>query len=265
MDISFVILTWNSGQYIGNCLNSIWRTLKGSCYEFEILIVDNGSSDNTRTILSEYKKRGPLNLTTVLLNENRGTTVSRNIALKEVTGTYVCISDSDIEFFPGTIEGLIATLKQNKKSCIVAPQILYPSGKLQKSTDQFPTVTRKLMRYLFLKKMEQKEAYIKPDCPVHVDYAISACWMMDKKVINAVGLLDERIFYAPEDADYCLRAWKAGVEVIYTPLFKIIHHTQEISRGFKLNQAFINHIAGLLYYFKKHKYCFARPKVRGLG
>ncbi len=238
--------------------------MEGSCYEFEIFVVDNGSSDKTLTILNEYKKKESLNLITVFLNENKGTTVSRNIALKKAAGTYVCISDSDIEFFPGSIEGLVSTLKQNRKSGIAVPRIYYPNGNLQKSTDQFPTVTRKFMRYFFLRKMEAKEHLIVPKGPVKVDYAISACWMMDRTVLKTVGLLDEKIFYAPEDVDYCLRVWKAGFEVIYTPLFKIIHHTQEISRGFKINQALINHIAGLLYYFTKHKYCFRRPKVRDL-
>jgi len=92
-----------------------------------------------------------------------------------------------------------------------------------------------------------------------VDYAISAVWVIKKEVLKIVGLLDENIFYSPEDVDYCLRLWKAGYKIIYEPRVPVIHHTQEISRGFKLNSAMLNHIKGLIYYFRKHGYFLRRP------
>ena len=49
--------------------------------------------------------------------------------------------------------------------------------------------------------------------------AISCCWFMRREVIERVGPLDELIFYAPEDVDYCLRAWKSGLAVVYYPAY----------------------------------------------
>lgn len=259
VDVTFVILTWNSDKYIKDCINSIAFSLKESSLSYDIFIVDNGSQDDTVEILKSLDAKYS-NINIILLNENTGTTYSRNRALEKANGRYVCIMDSDVEIFPDTIQGLLQTLEENDKTGLVVPKILYPSGKLQKSTDMFPTVTRKIFRYLFLKKMEEKEAQEDSlSTPVKVDYAISACWVFKKELIDKVGLLDENIFYAPEDVDYCLRIWKAGYEIIYTPLVKIVHHTQEISRGMKINDAFINHVKGLIYYFIKHRYFFIPP------
>jgi GT2 family glycosyltransferase len=82
---------------------------------------------------------------------------------------------------------------------------------------------------------------------------------LKKEVLKNVGLLDENIFYAPEDVDYCLRIWLAGYKVVYNSEVSAIHHAQEISRGLKINRATINHIKGLAYYFKKHKYILKCP------
>jgi GT2 family glycosyltransferase len=77
-----------------------------------------------------------------------------------------------------------------------------------------------------------------------------------------VGLLDERIFYAPEDVDFCLRVWKAGLRVLCVPSVSVVHHAQEISRGPMINIAKLRHVQGLGYYFLKHRYLWRRPAAR---
>lgn len=79
--------------------------------------------------------------------------------------------------------------------------------------------------------------------------------ILPSSVVDKVGLLDENIFYAPEDVDYCLRIWKSGFKIIYDPQVSAVHHAQEISRGFTFNKATVEHIKGLFYYFRKHR-CF---------
>jgi len=261
MDISFVILTWNSEKYIGKCLTSLLTDLKENRFLYEIFIIDNGSIDNTASIINSFKAKYHKHILTIFLNKNRGTTYSRNLALKKARGKYVIIMDSDIEVLRGTIAPLIDTLNKDNKTGLVVPKLLYPNGNLQKSTDVFPTIFTKLFRYFFLKRIEKKDNELKQKLrPKYVDYAISAFWVLKKQVIEKVGLLDENIFYAPEDVDYCLRIWNAGYKILYVPNVAVIHHAQEISRGLKLNFVTINHIKGLIYYFRKHKYIFIPPK-----
>jgi GT2 family glycosyltransferase len=260
MDISFVILTWNSEKYIETCLNSIFADLKNTSLYFEIFIVDNGSKDKSVHILNSFKEKYTEIIKPIFLNKNMGTTYPRNLALKKSTGNFIVIMDSDVEITEGTTSELTAFLEKNRNAGIVAPRLNYPDGKLQKSTDTFPTVFTKIYRYFFLKSIEKKEAELKVNSNIQeVDYAISALWFFRRDVLDKVGLLDENIFYAPEDVDFCLSVWMAGFKVFYYPKVISLHHTQEISRGLKFNKAIFNHIIGLIYYFSKHKYMFSSP------
>ncbi len=264
IDISFIILTWNSEIYIRKCMDSLHLALEQTELQYHIYITDNGSTDSTPDILNALKKDSPALITLFMLDRNTGTTYSRNLGLKKADSRYVCIMDSDVEVSAGNIEALIAVLEKDNAAGLAVPKIVYPDGRLQKSTDRFPTIGRKIYRYLFLKHIESREALQFIDNkPVEVDYAISALWLLKQKTIRDVGLLDEKIFYAPEDVDYCLRIWQHNYKIIYDNSVFVVHHTQEISRGFKLNRAFYNHIKGLVYFFCKHRYLFIKPSFRG--
>jgi GT2 family glycosyltransferase len=117
----------------------------------------------------------------------------------------------------------------------------------------FPTVARKVQRYFALRSLEQREP---PTASGRVDYAISACWLLSARAVQATGLLDERIFYSPEDVDYCIRIWQAGFQVHYFPAVSVVHDAQEISRpkGFGINKFTVRHAKGLMYLFAKHRY-----------
>jgi GT2 family glycosyltransferase len=237
--------------------------MEPSALSYEVFIIDNGSSDDSVAIIEKYKAQYSQIIKPVFLKHNTGTTYSRNLAIKEASGSYIVIMDSDVEVNEKTIPGLLATLNSDKRIGLVAPKLLYGNGSLQKSTDQFPTVWRKLYRYFFLKRIEEEEGQIETgNTAIEIDYAISAFWMFRREIIDQVGLLDENIFYAPEDVDYCLRIWKQGYKLLYVPEIYAIHYAQEISRGFRINKATIEHIKGLIYYFKKHCYFFKKPTFR---
>ncbi len=260
MDVSFVILTWNSESYLEKCFDSLISHLATEHLDYEIFIIDNGSTDKTVDLLKNYQQQYP-KLEVIYLPDNIGTTRSRNMGLKKCCGDYVCIMDSDVEIKTPVFKTLIETLESVKNIGLVAPKIFYPSGKWQKSIDQFPTLLHKLKRFLFLRKIEEKEGELEIDVDREkpVDYAISAFWLFKKEILEKVGLLDKNFFYAPEDVDYCLRVWQAGYEVVYQPEAEVVHHTQEISRGLKINKAKKEHLKGLAYFFKKHGFLFRRP------
>lgn len=264
MDISFVILSWNSEKHLSKCVDSIAAAFKENPLSFEILILDNGSKDGSPELLGELSAANSGRLSVVYQPANLGTTRSRNLLFKMAQGNFVCVMDADVEIQGGVLDHLIPMLQKDKQLGLVVPRILYPSGAWQKSFDRFPTMFDKINRFLRLRTIEQDEAKafsnIASMPPFTVDYAISAFWLMRRSLLEEIGGLDEKIFYAPEDVDFCLRVWQAGYRIVYAPSVFVVHHTQEISRGFKLNRAKFSHMKGLAYYFAKHGYLFRRPR-----
>jgi GT2 family glycosyltransferase len=286
VDVTFIILCWNSRQHLDGVLSSIVADLSTTGQSYEIIVIDNGSCDDSLDHLREWQQR--INsLFIVPLGRNTGTTFSRNIGLRLARGRYICVLDSDITFSqPQTLSRLIDVLNKYPQAGIVVPSLVYPSGKYQKSCDQFPTVSHKIKRRFFLRQMEADEARrwqemnqqagaaasdcaanvfgdalvepgkIDPQDAREVPYAISAFWVFRRSLINSIGLLDDNIFYAPEDVDYCLRAWLAGWWVLHVSSVQATHHAQEISRKKLFSRSSVSHAHGLLYFFWKHRYAF---------
>ena len=85
-----------------------------------------------------------------------------------------------------------------------------------------------------------------------VGYLMSACWLMRKDFLIKNGVLDEKIFYAPEDAEYCTRAWKNGYKIAYVEDVEIIHEWQRLSKKRFFSKINFEHIKGLIYYWNKY-------------
>ena len=252
-DITVIILSFNSANYLKKCLNSVIKSTKDAGLLPEIYVIDNGSKDESVNILKSYEKQFPNIIKLKLFKKNTGTTVSRNYGLSRAKGRYILVLDSDTYINSKALIHLVNTLDKDPSIGMIVPKILYPSGNFQKSTDVFPTLTHKIKRLLFLKAEEKKMGKMIGQSVCDVDYAISAFWLFKKEVLNKVGLLDEKIFYSPEDVDYCIRIWKAGYRIVYDTRVEIIHDAQEISRT-KLNKFFFSHLKGLFYLFIKHRY-----------
>lgn len=181
MKISYVILTWNSEKYIENCINSILDIKE---IDNDIIIVDNGSQDNTRNLLKNYEKE----IKTILLDKNYGTTKSRNMGIKQIDddSDYVCILDSDTKINKNAIEKMIQVLKENNQIGIVGPKMQTSNGLIQKSGRKFPTIKIKFYKAFPIKQFETKGELLEnydfsgEKAYYEVDYLMSACWLLRK-------------------------------------------------------------------------------------
>ncbi len=264
--ISAVVLTWNSAQYIEKCLRSLAADAREA--RIEIFVVDGGSTDGTLDILSQLVTEIS-SLRTIQLGKNLGTAASRNIAIRKSRGEYILILDSDTELLPGALKTLCKALEEAPRAGIAGPRLLYPDGSIQPSCKRFPTSLLKIcksMPFSWLQRLGEaaelypRELYSKDfKAVLRVDHCISACWLVRREAIETVGLFDERIFYAPEDVDYCLRMWLNGWEVLYVPSAEVVHHTQRRSHK-SLRMAWV-HAKGLFYYFRKHRYWLSRRSL----
>ncbi len=267
MFISVVILSYNSANTLPRCLDDLRDALDEFDRDYEVFVVDNGSQDKSREIIARQQDQFGSRLKPVLFDENTGTTFSRNAALKKATGDYILVLDSDAYVNHAALHLLAKYLDEHPRTGIAVPRLYYGSGRFQLSTDVFPTLVRKLRRFLFLRKMELAERNLSEiSAPVDVDYAISACWLIRRDAFAATGLLDEKIFYSPEDVDYCLRTWEAGFRITYVPEAEVIHDAQELSRGFRLTRFHFSHFWGIIYLQRKHRYYFGLQRLyRRLG
>ncbi len=262
--ISFVILTWNSEKTIENCLRSIIRTCRSQNLDYEILIVDNGSIDNTTEIILQNAVSAPVEL--IRLPKNMGTTRTRNRALRMCTGNIVCILDSDAALLEGDLNAMIDTLCRDSSIGILAPQLIFSDGSIQYSVRKFPSIFEKLSRIpAIILKLPVPAGDVYENFPFRemtdVDYAISACWFIRRELLDIVGFLDERIFYSPEDIDYCIRTWKKGKRIVFYPGFTVLHHVQRITHKNFASKIAFSHFFGLLYYFLKHRY-ITKPNIK---
>lgn len=260
--LSFVILTWNSEATIAACLSSITDACAGENLPYEVFIVDNGSRDSTCSIIEQFETM-PIRL--ICHQKNQGTTITRNDALRMCTGDVVCIMDSDASFVTGSLRELLSTLRGNRSIGILAPKLIERGGNVQASVKRFPSVMGKIARIpRILFKVNITDTCIYPDFPFddicEVDCAISACWFFRRTLLEDIGFLDERIFYAPEDVDYCLRVRKSGKKIIYYPPVTVLHQTQQITHKRVFSKVALSHFFGLIYYFIKHRYVTA-PRI----
>ncbi len=265
-DLSFVILSWNSEKYLARCFESIINKCTSEGIYFEAIIVDNGSIDSSSEVVRAFQERYQDTFQLISLGQNWGTTYSRNLALKMVRGATVCILDSDTELGEGSLKSLLQRIEMDEHIGIIAPRLLLPDGTVQNSVKRFPTMLNKLIkipRIIFGVGSKNNDFYenfpFLDEC--EVDTAISACWFFRKELLQKVGYLDEKIFYAPEDIDYSLRVWLAGFSILYFPAFTVLHHTQQITHRKPLSKTSISHLFGLIYYYRKHGGWLLRPRI----
>lgn len=262
-DISFIILTWNSAAYIEKCLQSInqIQSLKTKIY-----VIDNGSADATLQVLYRLQKTlSNTQLEVISLPSNFGTTISRNLGIKKAykNSKYLCVLDSDTEINESAITRMVQTLHNDPRIGIIGPVMKGLDGSIQNSGRGIPTLKLKLFKVMpfssLRHKGEQMELIPKEHDITNVGYLMSACWVFPAAIVEQVGFLDERIFYAPEDVEYCMRIWKNGYRVCYDKKAVIIHAWQRLSRKKLFSKHNWEHIKGLFYLFQKYNCYNERP------
>lgn len=252
--VSFIILSYNSERYIKDCIQSILNINK---YRIHIYIIDNDSKDKSLEIIKSLENE---NITLIELEKNYGTTVSRNKGLHLIKETdYICVLDSDTKINEQAIEIMTSYLDKNKNVAIVGPAMEGADGEKQIPYRKFPNWKIKILKAIPIKKLNKKgeelENYNIEQFPEEFDcdYLISACWIMKYSTYLELGDFDEKIFYAPEDVEYCIRAKKKNYRIVHLRKAQIIHYYQRISKQKLISKANITHLIGLHYVLKKYK------------
>lgn len=246
-ELSIIIITWNQYVILKQCLASLHEIM--SYDNIEIIVSDNGSTDETvNFISSNYPK-----IKLILNESNKGVAFARNRGIELSTGKKILLLDNDTIANTSAIRGMSTYLDNHNQVGICGCRLIDASGKTQKSFKPFPSISIKIKNIL---GFNQDYAKIANEV-VFPTYIIGACQMIKRDVIDKIGLLDEKIFYGPEDADFCIRSKNAGWDVAYLPQFSIIHLWQRATRRKLFSKLSLMHLKALIYFYIKHRRIFS--------
>ena len=253
MQLSVVLICWNSLNYLREALASLQETLTAST-ESEIIIIDNGSTDDTDTFIATHYPQ----VTYRRLPENRGVAYARNRGIELAQGQYVWLLDDDTIANSEALNEMLQYMHTHPQCGICGCRLLNANGETQESYKPYPSLAIKVRNVLQSRLGGNTPAdyyarEIALGTPFEPTYIIGACQLIRREVIVQIGLLDEKIFYGPEDADYCIRARKAGWHTAYLPQVGIVHHWKRITNRSPFSRIGRKHTAALIYFYCKHR------------
>ena len=224
MDLSIVIVSYNTREMLRDCLKSIPASVEG--LEVETYVVDNCSPDDSASMVAE--EFPPIHL--IANTENAGFTKANNQALKLCTGRNIVILNPDTEVKPGSLAKLVAFLDSHSEVGAVGPQLLNTDGTLQKSGCRFPSPLAEFLAISGLRNFSRARydtySWQRDDFNImaEVDCVSGACLMIRGSVMRQVGMLSEDFFMFYEEVEWCWRIRQAGFTVVYLPEAKVTHH-----------------------------------------
>ena len=215
---SIILVTYNQINYTLECIKSIQNTL---VHDYEIIVIDNASSDNTIKELKNY-----VNIVLIQNTQNLGFPKAVNQGIIEAQGDYVILANNDIVFTEGWLERMLEIAEAHPEVGIVGPISNSVSGRQFDKNAKYESI-EDMHKYAAKVRKENKGQFFQ------FPRVAFLCTLIKKEVIDKIGGLDER--FSPgnfEDDDFCLRAQMAGYKtVIATDVF--IHHYGSVS--FKAN------------------------------
>jgi GT2 family glycosyltransferase len=230
MDISVIIVNWNTIDLLQNCLESIYKTICDISYE--IIVVDNASRDGSVAMLREKYPH----VHAIKNAENLGFGAANNQAMRIMTGRYALLLNTDTVLTENAVRELFTFMENHLAAAMACGQLLNADGSKQNSIASFPTLltlltNMPLLEYLFPNRYPSKR--YKYDEPIEVDSGIGACLMVRKKAMDEVGMFDERYFFFFEETDWAYQMKKAGWKIFHVPTAFIYHFQgQSIGRDF---------------------------------
>ncbi len=250
MDFSVVIVSWNVKEKLKENLRSLLATTKAS---FEVIIVDNASSDGTVEMLRHDFPQ----FKTISNNTNKGFAAASNQGIALAQGDYIVLLNPDMKVMPDTFEVSLGWLEKNPQAAICGIRLIDQTGTIIPQVRHFPTLFDQVI--ITLKLAHVLPALLDTYLCKNFDYAKAsrvdsirgAFFIIRRSTLETLGSLDERYFLWFEEVDYCRRAKAAGLETWYAPLPQAVDYIgqsfNQVARSTK--QKYFKD--SMLAYFKK--------------
>lgn len=215
MKLSIIIGNYNTPKLTKECVESIYR-YKPKC-SFEVIVVDDASTDNSVAILKEIQKK--YNKLKVLQNiKNSGFVRTNNKGLHSSKGDYKLLLNSDTLVHEGTIDNLISFAEKTPDAGVVGSKLINIDGSTQESCYYFPTIWN-VLNY---------KKFVPVDTgPSVVDAVVGASFLITPKTYKLIGGLNPKYISYFEDLDYCREVKRRNLKVYYLPNSVVTHYHGE--------------------------------------
>lgn len=264
-ELSIIIVSYNTRELLRDCLLSLLGPGKPG-RPFEVIVVDNASTDGTVEMLEKDFKKVVL----IKNRENAGFGRANNTGIKSARGDFLLLLNSDTVVKKGAVDRLLEFIKSRPKAGIAGPKLLYGDGTVQPSVSTFPNLWREFLRMFRIKKIVPREwvrkvalehgifgptvrSYFMAELPstIEVDAVNGACMMIRREAMDAAGGFDENYFMYVEDMDLCRTFRDKGWKIFYYPDAEIFHWVGKSSGGTFRDQSPLSY-KSLFYYYRKH-------------
>ena len=248
MDLSIIILSFNTKDLTMSCLNSIVAQYNQELdnNQFEIIVVDNASTDGSVSAISNSKflisNKDAIKI--IESKENLGFSKGCNLGTKNASGEYLLFLNSDTEIKDQGFVKMVEYLKKNEEIGVLGAALKNEDGTSQPSAGNFYNLPN-----LFL-MLCGRDKRVSPKVIQKVDWVSGASLMIKKKVFDKIGGFEKELFMYAEDMEFCYRAKKKGFLTYFYPEVMLFHKERGSSnRTF----AILNIYKGILFFYKKHK------------
>lgn len=248
MKLAVVILNWNGKKLLEQFLPSV---IKNTPKQFEIVVVDNASSDDS---LSFLKQNFP-NVKNISLKENFGFAKGYNEALKQVDAEYYAILNSDVEVTDGWILPVLELMDSDKSIAACQPKIL--SYKNKNQFEYAGAAGGFIDKYgyafcrgrIFNSFEEDKGQY---DDAEEIFWASGAALFIRSDIFHAVGGFDEDFFAHMEEIDLCWRIKNRGYKIVFCPYSFVYHVGGATLSKINPHKTYLNFRNNLILLCKNH-------------
>lgn len=253
MDLSIIIVSYNCVSQLIDCLRSISSM---SSIRYEIICVDNCSSDNT---ISKVQKRFPT-VRWILNDRNLGFSAANNQGAQIATGEYLLFLNPDTILLEHAVETALGFAKNHSNVGVVGAKLLNEDGSLQPSCSSFPSLWGYFLESTFLYHLFGKSKMLKNGIPViykydrrlQVDIVKGAFFGVRKKVFDDLGGFDENFFMYSEEDDFCYRAQKRGWDTVVIPECEVIHLGGQSAKPIWSKMFVEQHKSKIIFFLKHH-------------
>ncbi|HEY3414486.1 MAG TPA: glycosyltransferase family 2 protein [Armatimonadota bacterium] len=238
IDLSIIIITYNSSSDIGACLHSIVET--GVGVRVEVFVVDNNSSDDTLDVI-----RRDFPMVNVIANDfNAGFPGANNQAIRLAGGRYVMLINPDTVVHPGAFRAIVDYMDQHPGCGICGPELVDQDGKVYVNLWK-PSLALEIIHTFRLTGLLRRDF---PDERVQV--VSGACLVARRSVFDSIGLLDGQM-HSCEDSDFCVRAREAGYQVRVVRKARVMHIKGQSE---KTNPSYVTmkQYSSRILFYKKH-------------